>query len=283
MNVTLNVLETPSGKDSDYENFPVGSWILPAQLRPHIYIYYQFARAIDDIADNPDLSSDDKITRLNAFADVLAGNQGPTMVKTAQNMRASLLETGVSFDHCLDLIKAFKLDAVKNRYQDWQQLIDYCMLSAAPVGRYLIDLHGGTRNGYAASDALCCALQIINHLQDCSEDFKQMDRVYLPKNWMGEFGATVDDLNKPIITPALRLVFNEILKSTEHLMIKACPIVRDIKSHRLAMESGSIIAIANRLIIHLTSRDPMAEKVKLNKFEYILCCVKGSVKALAQR
>jgi len=283
MNVILNVFETPSGKDSDYENFPVGSWLLPAPLRPHVFIYYRFARAIDDIADNPDLSADDKIIRLNVFADTLKGTQGQAAIQTALNMRASLLETGVPFDHCLDLIKAFKQDAVKSRYQNWQQLIDYCLLSAAPVGRYLIDLHGGSKNGYEASDALCCALQIINHMQDCADDFKQMDRVYLPENWMDEFGATVDDLNKPITTPALRRVLNKMLKTTEHLMIKAAPMVTDIKSRRLAMESGSIIAIANRLIIDLTNRDPLAGKVKLNKFEYISCCVKGTVKALVKR
>ncbi len=163
----MSAVETPSGKDAAYENFPVGSWLLPAPLRPHIATFYAFARAIDDIADNGDLPPAEKVARLDGFEDVLLGRDrdDPDFAKAAR-MRASLAETGIAPGHCIDLLAAFKQDAVKARYRDWDDLMGYCILSAAPVGRYLVDLHGGSADGYGASDALCMALQVINHLQD---------------------------------------------------------------------------------------------------------------------
>ena len=85
---------------------------------------------------------------------------------TAAAMRASLAVTGIAPAHCHTLLAAFRQDAVKNRYADWQQLMDYCALSAAPVGRYLLDLHGESPATWHSSDALCAALQVIIVL-DC--------------------------------------------------------------------------------------------------------------------
>ena len=169
-------VETPSGKGAADENFPVGSWLLPAHLRQHIALYYAYARAIDDIADNLELPSGEKIRRLDGFADAISNAQADEQKNgqsdadaaygTATAIKNSLRETGVSQRHCLDLITAFKQDAVKNRYENWDELIGYCLNSAAPVGRYLIDLHGEPTAAHGPSDALCNALQIINHLQD---------------------------------------------------------------------------------------------------------------------
>ena len=130
-------VETPSGKDSGNENFPVGSWLLPARLRPHVATFYAFARAIDDIADNPALEPEDKVVRLDGFATAILGHDTdhPGYAK-AHRMRESLAETGVPPQHCLDLIAAFKQDATKTRYRDWVDLMGYCTLSASPVGRY---------------------------------------------------------------------------------------------------------------------------------------------------
>ena len=141
---TQDSVETPSGKDAAYENFPVGSWLLPAHLRPHIAVYYNFARAIDDIADNPDTQPDEKIKRLSEFERAVLGEGDPDpLYATSHRIRDSLNETGTTPQHCLDLVDAFKQDAVKGRYDDWDDLMHYCIRSAAPVGRYLLDIHGG--------------------------------------------------------------------------------------------------------------------------------------------
>ncbi len=271
-------IETPSGKDADYENFPVGSFLLPARLRPHIARFYRFARAIDDIADNPELAADEKIVRLRGFETALLGGGGnEAAFATGYSMRDSLMATDVSARHCLDLIDAFKQDAVKGRYADWGELMGYCDRSAAPVGRYLLDLHGGSRDGYGPSDALCNALQVINHLQDCQDDYRQMDRVYLPADWLREVGIEVDVLDAPKTSPALRHVIDRCLDATELLMVEARKLPAGLVSRRLAMESAAIIRIADRLIELLRERDPLASRVQLSKPGYLWQCVSGAV------
>ena len=273
-------IEAPSGKDVAYENFPVGSWLLPARLRPHVAVFYAFARAIDDIADDPKLPSEEKIARLTGFeAAILGREQGEGFAK-ARTMRTTLTATGISVRHCLDLISAFKQDAAQVRYRSWDDLIDYCNRSAAPVGRFLVDLHGGGRNGYTAADALCNALQVINHLQDCQEDYRLLNRVYLPCDWLAEAGAAVEDLDLPRTTPALRRVIDRMLDSTDVLLATAQRLPGELKSRRLGMESSAILAIARLLVQRLRAGDPLAGRVALSKAEYAWCCVRGAGAAL---
>ncbi len=276
----LKTAETPSGKEAGDENFPVGSFLLPKHLRPHIALFYAYARAIDDVADNPGLPPEDKISRLEGFAAAIRGETEDSGYAKAVRMRQSLLETGITEKHCLDLISAFKQDAVKLRYENWDELIDYCDRSAAPVGRYLLDLHGEQKSDYPYSDALCNVLQVINHLQDCKDDYQEMDRVYLPQNWMRDAGATVRDLAAEAAPPPLRSVFNCCLENTENLMVAARKLPPALKNRRLAMESGAIVMIAERLIIRLKREDPVAGRVELSKPGYILCSIKGAITAL---
>ena len=125
---------------------------------------------------------------------------------------------------------------MKKRYDDWQDLMGYCTRSASPVGRYLIDLHGGSDNGYGPSDALCNALQVINHLQDCKEDYLTLDRVYLPGDWMGEEGMDVEALAKDRSSRPVRRVINRTLSATEDLMDEAWTLPVGLRSRRLAMD-----------------------------------------------
>jgi squalene synthase HpnC len=274
---TALMVETPSGKDVAYENFPVGSWLLPPELRPHVAIFYAFARSADDIADDPGLSPDEKIFRLNGYEDALLG-RGPddAAYRKASRMRESLAATGVSPRHCVDLLAAFKQDATKLRYDDWDDLIGYCMLSAASVGRYMVDLHGGSRDGHRPSDALCIALQIINHLQDAKDDYRRLDRVYLPMDWMTGQGAEVADLDAPATNAPLRRVFDLTLDGVETLMIEARPLPVGLASRRLAMESAAIVRIAERLIGLLRRRDLLARRVALTKAGYLWACFRGA-------
>jgi squalene synthase HpnC len=275
------VVETPSGKQAGDENFPVGSWLLPAALRPHVAVFYDYARAIDDIADNPRLEPDDKVQRLRGFERAVLGDfpDEPGFAK-AHAIRESMAATDVDPQHCVDLIAAFKQDAVKTRYAAWSELIDYCLLSASPVGRYLIDLHGETKNAYPASDALCNALQILNHLQDCQDDFRTLDRVYLPLDWMAEAGVEIEALEAPSANIGLRAVINRSLDGTEALLRVARDLPGQIRGTRFAMEAASILRIAERLVVELRSRDPLAERVVLSKPRYLLCGVSGAWMAL---
>ncbi len=271
-------VEAPSGKSAGDENFPVGSIFLPRRLRPHIARFYDFARAIDDIADNPDLKAADKIARLERMDRALLGkDQNPALVKAAR-IRDSLAETGVTNQHCRDLIVAFKRDATTPRTDDWNDLIaGYCRYSASPVGRYLLDLHGEAKDCYPASDALCDALQVINHLQDCKDDYLSLDRVYLPGDWLRAAGVKAEDLDAEAANHGLRKVIDQCLDGVDGLLARARTLPGRLKSRRLALESASIIRIAEKLAGKLRREDPVAGRVSLTKPQYLACCARGII------
>ncbi len=274
--MTETAVETPSGKGAADENFPVGSWLLPAALRPHVAAYYAFARAIDDIADNPDLAPQDKLARLSAFDAVLtdpAEDRGG--LEKARRLRESLAATGVSTARGSDLVTAFKQDAVKLRYADWGELIGYCRFSANPVGRYLLDLHGEDPAGYGASDALCTALQILNHLQDCQDDYHNLDRVYLPGDWLVAEGLDVTVLDAGASPPGFRRLLDRCLDGVDALLDEAETLPGQLRSARLAMESAVILRLARRLAGHLRRGDPLAGRVALTRADFILCGIRG--------
>jgi squalene synthase HpnC len=269
-------IETPSGKGAADENFPVGSFLLPRPLRPHVAVFYAFARAADDIADNPDLSAEDKIRRLDALDGVFEGRglDDPALAKAAR-LRESLSACGVTARHCRDLLAAFKQDAVKTRYADWRELLDYCRLSATPVGRYLLDLHGETADDYPPSDALCDALQVLNHLQDCQKDFLALDRVYLPQDWMAEAGVTAEDLRADRSSPGMRRVLDRCLDGVDDLLRRAAALPGRLNSRHLAMESAVILTLAERLAALLRQGDPLAGRVALSKVDFFACGLRG--------
>src|SRR5947208_7481864 len=194
------IVESPSGKGRSGENFPVGSWLIRRDLRVHVHAFYRFARNADDIADNPALAAEDKLRRLDRMAAILDGAAGGDS-PAASAMHASLAATGVTAEHCHDVLRAFRLDAVKLRYRDWDDLMGYCRYSAAPVGRQLLDLHGESRATWPASDALCAALQVLNHLQDCAVDYQALDRIYLPLADLDAADGGVEMLPAPAASP----------------------------------------------------------------------------------
>ena len=258
----IGTVETPSGKGRGGENFPVGSWLIRRNLRPHVHAFYRFARNADDIADNPELAPEDKLRRLDRMADILEGAPGEDS-PAASGMRASLAETGTTAEHCHDLLTAFRLDAIKSRYGDWEDLMGYCRYSAAPVGRQLLDLHGEGRETWPPSDALCAALQVLNHLQDCAADYRTLDRVYVPLDALGRAGCTVEALSAPAASLGLRRVLDELLDRTEPLILAARDLPPRVAARGLRSESAVIVALAARLAQRLRRGDPVATRVKL--------------------
>ncbi len=270
-------VEVASGKDAAYENFPVGSWLLPKATRSHVAVFYAFARAADDIADSATLSGDEKMRRLEGFEAVLLGQASHKSepYPVAASMRASLGACGLSPRHCCDLLSAFRQDASKTRYRAWQDLVDYCQRSAAAVGRYLIDLHGGTPADYQHSDPLCIALQVLNHLQDCKDDFLTIDRVYLPLNWMDAERTSPQALDGECVSPAMRRVIDRALVEVDILLINAAALPRSLASWRLALESAVTLEVGLALCRKLRTHDPLADRVVLTKPEYAGSFMRG--------
>lgn len=273
-------IATPSGKNKGTENFPVGSALIRPDLRPHVHAYYRWARMADDIADNPALAPQDKVARLDLM-EVVLKDSARHDVPVAADMRESLKATHVPEVDCTDLLIAFRWDATKLRYDDWADLMKYCRYSASPVGRYLLDVHGEDPAGKHYSDALCDALQVINHLQDCKEDYLEMNRVYVPVDHLQAEGIGVEALAEPAASPALRRVLDRLLDETDELMKRARKLPAALRDTRLRCESATIVRLADTLIAHLRRRDPLAERVKLTKAGMAWCALQGIAWALA--
>jgi len=254
------VIVAPSGKGAGDENFPVGSLLIAPHLRPHVMRYYAFARATDDIADSPDLSPAEKIRRLDLFEAGLApGATGPAI---ATRLRDSLAETGVPDHVARDLLVAFRQDARQARYADWDALLEYCRYSAHPVGRYLLHLHGEAAETGPRGDALCAALQVLNHLQDIGADRSRLDRVYLPGIWMAAEGVSEADLDAPSTSPGLRRVIDRCLDGCDALLDRSEPLAGMVRSRRLGAEIAVIQRLAQRLSARLRREDPLARRVR---------------------
>jgi farnesyl-diphosphate farnesyltransferase len=267
-------VEAPSGKGRGDENFPVGSWLIRRDLRVHVHAFYRFARNADDIADNPALAAADKLYRLDRMAAILEGAEGEES-PAASAMRASLAATGVTAQHCHDVLQAFRLDATKLRYRDWDDLMEYCRYSAAPVGRQLLDLHGESRATWPASDALCAALQVLNHLQDCADDYRSLDRVYLPLADLEAAGGGVEILAAPAASPGLRVVLDTLLDRTDTLIATARDLPPRVAARGLRWESAVIVGLAARLTRRLREGDPLASRVKLTKSDVAAAFLTG--------
>ena len=267
-------------RDETSENFPVASFLLPRRIRNHVLAFYRFARAADDIADSPGLDGARKLAALDRMEAMLDGAAPDTPAEyAAAGHRASLEQTGISDRHSRDLLAAFRRDAANPRCADWADLMAYCRLSAASVGRFLIDLNGEEPAAYPASDALCAALQVLNHLQDLQDDIIALDRVYLPLDWMAQEGAAMEDLRRPALTPAMRRVVDRCLDATDALIGEAAALPGALTRSRLRYEAAVILVIAERLSAVLRKGDPLAGRVALGKRERLSCLMRGTLRA----
>jgi hydroxysqualene synthase len=251
-----------SGKGHRNENFPVASFLIAPRHRDVILAFYNFVRTADDIADHANLSADEKLALLDRLGAGLTGGNDDDA--TAVRLRALLAERALSPKHAHDLLAAFKLDVTKLRYRDWDDLIGYCSLSAMPVGRFVLDVHGESRSTWAANDALCAALQIINHLQDCKDDYDNLDRVYIPLDALGAQGLGVEALAAPQASPSLLAVLHGLAQRTDRLLGESDVFPLLIEDRRLALEVSVINTLAHRLTYLLQRRDPLSERVELS-------------------
>jgi len=252
-----------SGKGHRDENFPVASWLIRPQHRPVILAFYEFVRTADDISDHPRLSAAEKLARLDGLESSLLGKDDRETVGVA--LREKLRERQLTSQHALDLLSAFRQDVTKLRYTNWDDLIDYCSRSAMPVGRFVLDVHGQSRTTWPASDALCAALQIINHLQDCAADYRKLNRVYLPLDALALHGVDVSALTESRASPALRTCLHALAARTAQLLAQSRALPHMVNDTRLALEIAVIQRLAARLVVLLQRRDPLSERVHLER------------------
>jgi squalene synthase HpnC len=170
---------------SHYENFPVVSFLIPKNLRKHVAIIYWFARTADDYADEDNFSNGERLEKLNNFE----YRTKQLLIGKAENdyelaLANTIIEKNLSPENFYNLITAFRQDVIKNRYENFDEIIDYCKHSANPVGRLILELFDiRSEEAFNYSDKICTALQLTNFLQDVSIDYKK-GRIYLPQDEM---------------------------------------------------------------------------------------------------
>lgn len=253
--------ELASGKSHRDENFPVASRLLKPANRAPILAFYRFARAADDIADHSDAAPKGKLERLASMRAGLSGEGAPEAMALAGIAR----DRGLDLVHAEELLNAFERDVTVTRYADWNELMGYCRLSAMPVGRFVLDVCGEGRAVWPPSDALCAALQVINHLQDIGKDYRDIDRVYLPADMLDAADVRVEDLAAPTASAALRGVIAALAERTRGLLRESALFATSIRDPRLAAEVAIIQRLAEDLADVLTHRDPLSERVHHNK------------------
>jgi squalene synthase HpnC len=258
-NLTVSALQ--SGKGHTNENFPVASWLVRPDARGPVMAYYHFARAADDIADNPDAPAEEKLRLLGWMRSGLEGEGDPR----SQALGAVCRQRGISLAHGHDLLDAFVQDCTVGRYQDWDGLIAYCAKSAMPVGRYVLDVHGEDRALWPMNDALCAALQIINHLQDCGKDYREIDRVYIPEPLLAAAGMDVAVLAEARARPELLEVIRDLTRQTQGLLRVSAGFAHGIRDLRLSLEVAIIQRLAEDLCEVLLTRDPLSQLVHHTK------------------
>lgn len=201
-----------------YENFPVVSWLIPKGLRKHIAIIYWFARIADDYADEGIFSDEERLEKLNLFeaslTELLKGNINSHFEAALYN---TITERNLSAQLFYDLLSAFKQDALKKRYKNFSEVLEYCSKSANPIGRLILELFN-VRNDEAFfySDKICTALQLTNFLQDLKVDFRK-GRIYLSEDEMKLFSVSEEDFDSSKINPNLSALLEHNVNRTQEM------------------------------------------------------------------
>ena len=266
-----------SGKSYSDENFPVASFLMTKKIRSIVRVFYFFARMADDIADHQKLSSNQKKNILLFFDNAISKSK-KTNNKVLDKMIAKFKELPSGKEYSRNLLKAFMMDASNKKYKNWNDLLYYCKFSANPVGRFVIDAVNERKNIekiYEASDSLCTALQIINHIQDCKKDFKELNRVYIPESFFKKYSLDKKTLRKSKSEENFERLKIEIIDNVLTSLRKTKLGLREIQSWRLRKETLIILNIAKRLCNLLKINDPLEKQIKLSRIDFIFCFFKG--------
>jgi len=247
-----------------YENFPVGSFLLPRRHRVHMHRIYAFARTADDLAD--ELQDAAALAAFRAdFAAHLEGEPQPPM-PLLRDLAATIRERSLPRQLFFDLLDAFAIDLEKSRH-DRVSLMAYCRKSADPVGRLVLRVFGhDDEHMDALSDRVCTALQLVNHLQDIREDLLERDRIYFPVEDMQRFGVSRDDLTAPVASPPVRHLVGYWTDESVALLRQGWPIT-GLVGGRLGVELRAIIHGVALVVKRLrgADHDVLASHIRLSR------------------
>lgn len=269
-------------KQQKDENFPVAGLLIKSSLRPLVNAYYRAARYCDDIADAPDLSARQKLAKLSEAEDIFLGYQKevPDDLLFLSALRRTFCEELLDTSLFTDLLTAFRQDSRGHVYETWEQLLEYCRYSAAPVGRFMLAVHDENLSTYMPSGVLCTVLQIANHIQDIKYDSLVQNRIYLPSELMQKYQVSADDLRQDISSPELKKLIAEIVARLEKMLKDAALLPAITRSLRLRMQICVILSLTNIMLKKLNKKDVLQKNVKLSKIDWMRAVISGVFRAL---
>ena len=266
-----------------YENFPVGSFLIPADKRKYIYSIYSFARYSDDIADSVEFSETEKLQKLNELESELFkiykkdSDLKDTLITDTEFIFTALSHTvnelKIPIEEFVKLLNAFRQDSVRQSYSDFSELLEYSDLSANPIGHLVLYVFGydpvKNKECFEYSDKICTALQLTNFWQDVSVDLK-MKRVYIPENIMKENNYSMDMLYSKTENDDLRNIIKLLVDKTYILFSEGKEITNTVNG-RLRYELKATIAGGVEILkkIEKINYSVLSQRVKLNKAEKI--------------
>ncbi|MFZ1289449.1 MAG: squalene synthase HpnC [Melioribacteraceae bacterium] len=257
--------------NSHYENFPVLSFFVPKNLRKYTAVVYQFARQADDISDEGNRSSQEKLVELEKYEIELINSLNQNYQNDFWKVfHHTVIAKNLSKENFINLIKAFKQDLIKFRYSNFDDLLNYCENSADPVGRIILEIYN-IRNNEAKnySDLICTALQLTNFYQDVSIDF-QKGRIYIPQNEMYDFSIDENDIKNS----TNKIKFAELMEfqvnRTKKMFLEGRKILNFLP-FRLRLQILVTIKGGEEILnkIKKLNYDVINQRPKLNKIDFI--------------
>lgn len=269
-------------KTESDENFSVGL-LVSKKLKPLVAAYYRAARAADDIADNPELTEEQKLDALEAAEAAFDGRDNADSFPEARRLGDLFRAENLDRSLYTDLLTAFRRDALNRQPEIWEQLTDYCNYSAAPVGRFMLAIHNENPSTYLPAASLCTALQLANHLQDLKYDAMTLRRFYLPKDMMTKYDVFPGDLYLPAATSGLKALVLEICGRIRGQMKDAAALPRLVKSFRLRWEIGVIVSLTNSMLKKIEKYDVISRRIELSRLDWLKALGAGLKTALFKR
>jgi len=262
---------------SHYENFPVVSLLVPKNLRKHIGIIYRFARTADDFADEGDLSADSRLELLNNFEEDFSRS-----IKTDfkndfwQSLFLTIEKFNLTPQYFFDLLSAFKQDVIKSRYNNFNEVTNYCQRSANPVGRLILELFGiRTDEAKIYSDDICTALQLTNFYQDVSIDYKK-NRIYIPQDELQKFNISEKEFDNRFNSENFKELMDFQIKRTSGLFVNGKKLLAQLPKALRRQIRWTIFGgeeILNKIV--QIDYNVLNFRPKLSKIDYILLFLKS--------
>jgi squalene synthase HpnC len=248
---------------SHYENFPVASFFIPKEKRKYIYSIYAFARAADDFADEPGIrSKEDRLNLLNEWNQKLIEcYNGKTYDPIFIALNKTVTDNKIPIEPLENLLKAFRQDVVKSRYQNFNEVLDYCQNSANPIGRLMLmifEAHDDEMIGL--SDKICTALQLTNFWQDVSIDLEK-DRVYIPAEDMIKFGYPIEELKGKVLNDNFKALLKNEIEKTQLLFDEGKELIAITK------KDNKLKKLSKQLVLTWHGGTEILNKIKENDYD----------------